>query len=145
MCSVVEAQAVSRAIRAEEALREAEESLCRLKQWYDCAVRRLSEVCAERRCLRDELALLQQRSQQDCDSAVTRIHDLQRQVAVLTSVINERRARVNELQQGVDAVNHERLVARRELGAAQGPQWVELVWYLLLFFFGITLTVAIRR
>ena len=150
VCSTTEAEAVDRAIRAEESLRETEEALRQLKSWYDSAVGRLAEVCAERRRLRVELTSLREQHQQEQQAASARICELERQVTALTTVVAEEFARVRELWHRIEAAEQERLaaqqvVAQQAPAAAQSPSAASLLWCLLLLVLGVCFTVATQR
>ena len=150
VCSTTEAEAVDRAIRAEESLHETEEALRQLKSWYDSAVGRLAEVCAERRRLRVELTSLREQRQHERQAASVRICELERQVTALTSVVTEELARVRELWGRIEAAEQERLAAQQVVAqqapvASQGLSMTSLLWCLFLLVLGACLAVATQR
>ena len=150
VCSTTGAEAVDRAIRAEESLRETEEALRQLKSWYDSAVGRLAEVCTERRRLRVELTSLREQHQQEQQAASARICELERQVTALTTVVAEEFARVRELWHRIEAAEQGRLgaqqvVAQQAPAAAQSLSAANLLWCFLLLVLGACLAVATQR
>ena len=150
VCSTTEAEAVDRAIRAEESLRETEEALRQLRFWYDSAVGRLAEVCTERRRLRVELTSLREQHQHGQQTASVRIRELERQVTALTTVVTEELARVRELWRRIDAAKQERLAAQQVVvqhapAASQRLSATNLLWCFLLLVLGACFAVATQR
>ena len=148
--SATEAEAVSRAIRAEESLKKADEALRQLKSWYDSAVGRLTDVCAERRRLRAELASLREQSRHEREVASARVQELERQVSALTGIVTEEFTRVRDLWARIDTVERERLAARqvavqRAPVAPQNSSMANLLWCLFLLMLGACLAVVTQR